>query len=262
MNTEVVVSLPQSADLAGSEYCTVKYTATGVALSTPDSRIIGTLLRAAEARQDGSSAVGRACAVHLASGNGLSFVKLGNDTALTAGDELEQDATSGRLVKRVSGEAVGIVVDDVADTNDGAIVRAILFGGAGANAGDEYETLAAAEVLTAADNGKTFWLNAAGGFDVTLPALATTGFSCKFIVKTAPTTAYTLTGATADKVLGLVLSSSGAAEDTAGAGDPGDVVNFVASTALPGDSVTVTMDGAFYYVEGKCAAAGGITITG
>lgn len=123
------------------------------------------------------------------------------------------------------------------------------------------ETLTAARVLVAADAGKLFFLNLAGGFDVTLPALTVAGFHCRFIVKTAPTTAYTITGATADKMAGSVFSSSGGAEDTEGAAT-GDVLNFVANVALIGDQADVVTDGAAYYVRGFCSAAGGITITG
>jgi len=122
-------------------------------------------------------------------------------------------------------------------------------------------TLTAATTLTAADNGATFFLGTAGGFDITLPPLATAPFHCEFVVLVAPTTAYTLTGATADKIVGHVLSASGAAEDTETTAG-GDVVNFVASTAVIGDRVTLDMDGTLYLVNGKCAAAGGITITG
>lgn len=125
-----------------------------------------------------------------------------------------------------------------------------------------FETLTAARVLVAGDNNKTFWLSLAGGFDITLPALATTGFKATFIVKTVPTTAYTITGATADKIMGHVLSSSGAAEDVALVADPGDVINFVANTAVQGDIVEVWMDGAFYYASARCAVTGGITVTG
>lgn len=127
---------------------------------------------------------------------------------------------------------------------------------------NNYEVLAAARVLTAADSGKRFYLALAGGFDITLPALTTANFWCEFIASVSPTTSYTITGATADKIYGLVLSSSGAAEDTAGVGDPGDVINFVGGTALIGDRVRVDCNGTFYLVEGRCAAAGGITITG
>jgi hypothetical protein len=36
----------------------------------------------------------------------------------------------------------------------------------------------------------------------------------------------------------------------------------MASTAVQGDIVEVWMDGAFYYVSGRCAVTGGITVTG
>lgn len=123
------------------------------------------------------------------------------------------------------------------------------------------EVLTAARVLVAADAGKVFYLSLAGGFTVTLPANATAGFSCKFIVKTAPTTAYIVSAATADTMAGSILSSSGAAEDTEGAAT-GDQVNFVANTALVGDRLHVDMDGTSVYVFGICSAAGGMTITG
>lgn len=123
------------------------------------------------------------------------------------------------------------------------------------------EVLTAARVLVAADAGKVFYLSLAGGFTVTLPANSTVGFSCKFIVKTAPTTAYIVAAATADTIAGSILSSSGAAEDTEGAAT-GDQVNFVANTALVGDRLHVDMDGTSVYVFGICSGAGGITITG
>lgn len=123
-----------------------------------------------------------------------------------------------------------------------------------------FESLTAARVLTMADSGKTFWLNLAGGFDVTLPALATSaGFRAEFIVGTIPTTAYTVTGATADKISGYVLSASGGAET---ANVAGDVVNFVANTAALGDRLRVDCNGLIYVARGECAVAGGVTITG
>lgn len=128
--------------------------------------------------------------------------------------------------------------------------------------GGNFETLIAARVLSVADYGKTFLLSLAGGFDVTLPPLATPAFYCRFMVITVPTTAYTLTGATADKILGHVLSSAAGAQDVALIADPGDVINFVANTAVQGDIVDLWMDGAFYYVRCSCAVDGGITITG
>jgi hypothetical protein len=127
------------------------------------------------------------------------------------------------------------------------------------------ETLTEARVLTAADSGKTFFLNAAGGFTVNLPTVATAlaGFYVKFIVKTAPTTAYIIqTGNSAEqKLAGLVHSGAGADEDS-----ETDItatnVNFVANTAVINDWCEIECDGAGWYAACFCNATGGITITG
>ena len=128
------------------------------------------------------------------------------------------------------------------------------------NVNTSWETLTAARTITDADNGKTFVLNLAAGFDVTLPSTSA-GLTIYFIVGTAPTTAYTITAGTADTMAGSILSSSGAAEDTEGAAT-GDVLNFVANTALVGDRATVSVYNGKAYVVGVCSAAGGMTITG
>lgn len=123
--------------------------------------------------------------------------------------------------------------------------------------------LTAAKTLDVSESGSTFYLNLAGGFTLTLPTPAL-GLKFDFVVKTAPTTAYIITnhlGTSGDNIVGHVLSSSGGAEDaetTAG----GDVVNFVANTAVAGDRLTLESDGTYWYATARCAAAGGITITG
>lgn len=126
-----------------------------------------------------------------------------------------------------------------------------------------YERLTAARVLTNADSGKLFGLALAGGFTVTLPALATnTGFYCEFVVEVAPTTAYIISTAEADNIAGSVYESSGGAGDTETA-FTADVVNFVANTAVIGDQVDVKAVGtAGWAARGFCSAAGGITFTG
>lgn len=122
-----------------------------------------------------------------------------------------------------------------------------------------FETLTAARNLVKADNGKTFLLALAGGFTVTLPNTA--GFSCKFIVAVAPTTAYIIAAKTADTMAGSVLSPSGGAEDTEGAAT-GDQLNFVANVALVGDRAEVFCDGSNAYAFAIASATGGVTITG
>lgn len=130
MNHSNVISLPVAADLSAYEHVCVKLTSTGIDLcASITDRIIGTLIRG-NAKKESGSAVGMACDVQLSAGFGLHFVKCGNATAIAMGDELEQDATDGRLVKRVAGEVVGIAVDSVPASSDGGVFRAILFGGA------------------------------------------------------------------------------------------------------------------------------------
>lgn len=111
--------------------------------------------------------------------------------------------------------------------------------------------LANSRNLVESDSGKTYFLNAAGGFTVTLPA-PVAGSNFEFIVKTAPTTAYTIAtkGATSI-ILGQVITS-----DANAATDP-DVektgqssITFVANTAVVGDSVELISDGTYWYALG------------
>lgn len=120
-------------------------------------------------------------------------------------------------------------------------------------------TLAAAATLTAAENNRTYFLNLAGGFTVTLPALGLWHFV--FIVKTAPTTAYILLSATPDVIAGYPVASTGGDESSNG-NAAGDQVNFVANVALPGDIVELWCDGAIVYARCTVKATGAVTITG
>lgn len=124
------------------------------------------------------------------------------------------------------------------------------------------ETLAATEVLVAADSGKTLFLNAVGGFDTKLPAPAL-GLRFKFIVKTAPTTAYTVTtnGTTQNVLFGSIsspdLDAGGDATLTNATGV--DVVSFAANKAKIGDWVEVISDGTNWYATGHAQVFDGIT---
>lgn len=265
MNTNTIITLPVSADLSGKEHELVKLTSTGLAIATDvNDRVIGTLLRGNNARQDGGSAVGMGADVFLVGFNGLHFVKVGNATAIALGDELEQDATDGRVVKRTTGEAIGIAAQACPASSDGGIIRALLYPSAASSAtaiGGNFETLAAADTLTAVDNGKTIFLDLAGGFTVTLPANATAGFRVSFIVKTAPTTAYIVLAATADTIIGYPVAAAGT-DESANGNAAGDQLNFVANTALPGDRADFVSDGTSWHVRATCKATGAITITG
>jgi len=60
------------------------------------------------------------------------------------------------------------------------------------NTVENVQTLGAAYTVIASDSGKTFMLDLAGGFTVTLPADADTdiGWNCRFYVKTASDASY------------------------------------------------------------------------
>ena len=122
--------------------------------------------------------------------------------------------------------------------------------------------LTAAKTLTSADSGTTYVLNLAGGFTVTLPAIAA-GLYFKFFVKTAPTTAYIIAaaGADADLMTGTIVTAATGATDTEttlGADD----IRFIANVAVIGDSVDLWSDGTAWYARGYCSVATGITFEG
>lgn len=122
------------------------------------------------------------------------------------------------------------------------------------------ETLIAARVLVLGDNNKTFYLDIATGFDITLPAQSA-GLHFTFIVKTAPTTAYTVTSVVSDTISGWPINCGGA-DSVADGNAAGDVLNFAANVALPGDFAEFWADGTSWYVHAHAKTIHGITITG
>ena len=122
------------------------------------------------------------------------------------------------------------------------------------------EVLTAAKTLVAGDSGKTFYLNLAGGFATTLPA-PSMGLKFKFVVNTAPTTAYTVvTASSANVIHGQVSSAEDAAGSVACAASS-DTISFVANKAIKGDWVSVESDGTSWFVQGMCNVQDGITNT-
>lgn len=127
-----------------------------------------------------------------------------------------------------------------------------------------YEVVTAANVLTAAESGKVFFLNSATEFAHTLPAVAdAAGVRYTFVVKAAPSGAdYTVvTAASENKILGNVVSS----QDAGGSADSeqtgGDTISFVGAKAVVGDRVDLVCDGAFWYATGVSKVFDAITIT-
>ena len=112
------------------------------------------------------------------------------------------------------------------------------------------------KTVTANENGKTFYLSLAGGFTTTLPAVAL-GLRYRFIVKTAPTTAYVITAGSAI-MFGMMEERAGTA-GVAGAGITN--VNFVANNSIIGDWVEFYSDGTKWYYHGMVDVAVGTTAT-
>lgn len=130
------------------------------------------------------------------------------------------------------------------------------------NAGAGAEVLAATATLTAADSGKTLYLNHATEFATTLPAPAL-GLKFRFIVAAAPSGAdYTVvTAAAAQVMVGSVHSAAGDAGDTEttlGA----TTITFVGGQSVMGDMADVESDGTNWYVKAWSAVAAGVTLTG
>jgi len=124
------------------------------------------------------------------------------------------------------------------------------------------EALTATEILVAADSGKLLTLGTAGGFDTKLPAPAA-GLHFTFVVKVAPTTAYTITtnGTTQNIIHGFVNTTdvNSATDPDLTNGTAVDVITFVANKAVIGDRVELVCDGTFWYAMAYATVFDGIT---
>jgi hypothetical protein len=121
------------------------------------------------------------------------------------------------------------------------------------------ETVTTTNVILASESGKTFFLDAAGGFTSTLPAPAA-GLEFSFVVKTAPTTAYVIATNAGSNI--IVITVNELETDTGDDGpsdDDADTVNFVANVALPGDRIDFKCDGVKWYAAGQVRADGAVT---
>lgn len=114
--------------------------------------------------------------------------------------------------------------------------------------------------LTAATSGFTYFLNAATGAAVNLPAPAL-GLRYRFVIgATAPASgAWTIVS---DSNATIIQGSVSTAADGAatGIGADEDTITF-ATSALPGDQVDIVSDGTNWYVHGQGSVAAAITLT-
>lgn len=119
----------------------------------------------------------------------------------------------------------------------------------------------ATHTLTKYDYGSTVVLNRAGGSTVTLPAPAD-GAEFHFIVGTAPTTAYTIgTSGGSDIIAGGFNELEVDTGDDGPYLADGDLITFVANTAVVGDFCHLRSNGTKWFLSGQTNADGGATVT-
>jgi len=118
------------------------------------------------------------------------------------------------------------------------------------------ESITGAQTIEQADSGKVFWLDAAGGATVTLPAVKA-GLKLKFVlIQAHSSTNWVIASATSANIQGAFVDGAAAA-----AAADEDQMNFVAGTAAVGDFIELSCDGTDWFVSGVCSATGGITAT-
>jgi len=129
---------------------------------------------------------------------------------------------------------------------------------AAADVSSRAESVTSANTITAAESGKTFFLNSGTEFVSTLPTPAA-GLEYTFVVKAAPSGAsYTIVSHDdSDIIIGLVTCAT--ADDLGANDDDADIITFVDGQAVVGDWIRVISDGTKWYFSGACKVAEGIT---
>lgn len=122
--------------------------------------------------------------------------------------------------------------------------------------------LTSARTVRAEESGKTFFLNLAAGFAVTLPPPAL-GLRYRFVVMTSPTGSYTIVTASAANILcGQVLTldvNSATDPDFTATADQ-DTITLVLNKCVKGDWVELECDGTSWYARASASVFDGITI--
>lgn len=114
-------------------------------------------------------------------------------------------------------------------------------------------SLTEARTLVHSDSGKTYFLNAAAGYTITLPA-PRNGINFEFIVKTANTSGDYTIAATSTLIIGQIITT-----DQNTSHDPNFVSSGVTNVKLRygvakvGDSLKLVSDGTYWYATGFCS---------
>jgi len=129
----------------------------------------------------------------------------------------------------------------------------------------ETETIAAAKTLTAGDSGKTFFINQASAYEITLPLMSAieAGWNATFIVSVVDTNAVTIANNTAeDTIVGIVSYSDTDSSNVATATSESavDEIVFISGAQL-GDTVRIVSNGVNYFATAQAHDAAHITIS-
>jgi len=131
------------------------------------------------------------------------------------------------------------------------------------NGASSYESITGAKTITAADNGKTFGLNAAAGAAITMPTAASAGagWKIRLRVETAfATTGWVATFAASEMagnigIVDIVTTVDGSFTAS------GNVITFTASAETVGDWCDIECNGSVFFVSGIANLTTGIALT-
>jgi hypothetical protein len=122
---------------------------------------------------------------------------------------------------------------------------------------EKTQTLTGATTLTAADSGKTFWLNAANGAAISLPALKEGAYYRFVVAANFDTSDWVITPSDADKINGTIVVNGASVN-----ADATDSVTFELGAESLGDFVEFRCDGSNWLINGVGNSASSITTTG
>jgi hypothetical protein len=217
-----------------------------IAVAGADDLVIGTV-------DDEASAAEEYVAVQLL-GKGATKRMVASEAMATTGVDVFQ--TAGGKIALSGTRKVGVLKQTASADGDVVEVQDCLGNQLGTGATENVTTT---NVITAAESGKTFFLNNATGFVSTLPAPAA-GLEFTFINVTANTSGNhtVVTNGSANIIKGNQNSVAGDAGDT---GTSDDTINFVANSSLAGDRVELISDGTSWFAYATSRVAAGVTFT-
>lgn len=195
--------------------------------------------------------------VYRKDGGDTQIVASGGNVTVESGGTVTVESGAVVTIAAVGGLKIGtdnVGVSTIADVTANAAEINLA-----CDTSENCEIVTATNIITAAESGKTFFLNSATEFVSTLPAPAI-GVKFRFIVTAAPVGAsYTVvTNSSANIIKGQQHDCGGAAGDN---GTADDTITFVDGQAVAGDRVDVISDGTSWFAYAFSKVAAGITFT-